>query len=95
VEIVPAVAVKVPEILPAATVTGVDARRARLLALTATAAPPDAAAWESVTVQVLAAPEARLLGLHVSDATFAEPTIIDPPIAETPTELPETDAPNA
>jgi hypothetical protein len=86
--------VKVPEVLPAATVTVAGAERATLPLLTATAAPPDAAAWVSVTVQVLAAPEARLLGLQVSDATFAETTVIDPPVAETPTALPETDAPN-
>jgi len=39
--------------------------------------------------------KARLLGLQVNDATFAETTVIDHPSPKTPTELPETDAPNA
>ena len=66
----PAVAVKVPEVLPAAIVTGVATRRAKLLALRATAAPPEGAALESVTVQVLLAAELRLAGLHVSEASL-------------------------
>jgi len=84
-----------PEVLPTATVTVAGTERAALPLLTATAAPPEGAAWVSVTVHVLAAPEARLPGLQVNDATFAETTVIEPPVAETPTELPETDAPNA
>ena len=70
----PAVAVKAPEILPAATVTGVATRRARLLALRATAAPPEGAALESVTVHVLLPAELRLAGLHVSEATLTGAT---------------------
>jgi hypothetical protein len=69
-EIVPAVAVKVPDVLPAATVMGVVTRRAGLFALRATAAPPDAAALVSLTVHVLLPAEMRLVGLHVSEATL-------------------------
>ena len=63
-----------PEILPAATVTEVGAERAAFPLLTATAAPPDAAALVSVTVQVLLAAELRLLGLHASEATLTGAT---------------------
>ena len=66
----PAVAVKVPEVLPAATVTVAGAERAALPLLTTTAAPPDGAILVSVTVQVLLAAGPRLVGLHVSEATL-------------------------
>ena len=66
----PAVAVKVPDVLPAATVTAAGAERAALPLLTATAAPPEGAALVSVTVHVLLAAEPRLAGLHVSEATW-------------------------
>jgi hypothetical protein len=62
--------VKVPEVLPAATVTVAGAERAVLPLLTATAAPPDAATLVSVTVHVLLAAGPTLAGLHVSDATW-------------------------
>ena len=63
-----------PEILPAATVTVPGAERAALPLLTATAAPPDGAAFESVMVQVLLAAGPRLEGLHVSEATWTGAT---------------------
>ena len=66
----PAVAGKVAEALPAATVTGVATRRAKLFALRETAAPPEGAALESVTVHVLLAPELRLVGVQASEATL-------------------------
>ena len=66
----PAVAVKVPDVLPAATVIAAGANRAALPLLTATAAPPDAAALVSVTVHVLLAAELRLLGLQASEAIW-------------------------
>ena len=59
-----------PEILPAATVTEAGTERATLPLLTATAAPPEGAALESVTVQVLLAAGPRLAGLHASEATW-------------------------
>ena len=61
---------KAPEILPAATVTIAGTESAVLPLLTATAAPPDAAALVSVTVQVVLAAELRLAGLHASEATW-------------------------
>jgi hypothetical protein len=67
---VPTVAVKMPETLPAGTVTGVATRRAKLLALRATAVPPEGAALERVTAQVLLVAEWRLVGLHVSEASW-------------------------
>ena len=66
----PTVAVKAPEILPAATVTVAGAERALLPLLTATVAPPDGATLLSVTVQVLLAAGPRLAGLHASEATW-------------------------
>ena len=78
----PAVAVKVPEILPAATVTEADAERAVLPLLTATAAPPDAATLVSVTVQVLLAAGPRLAGLHASEATWIGATNAMDAVAE-------------
>ena len=70
----PAVAVKVPETLAAATVTAAGTERATLPLLTAMAAPPDGATLVSVTVHVLLAAEVRLLGLHVSEATLTGAT---------------------
>ena len=65
---------KVPEILPAAIVTEAGTESAVLSLLTATAAPPDAAALVSVTVHVLLAAGPRLAGLHVSEATLTGAT---------------------
>ena len=61
---------KVPETLPAATMTVAGAESAVLLLLTATAAPPDAATLVSVTVHVLLAAGPRLAGLQASEATW-------------------------
>ena len=46
-----------------------------------------------MTVHVLVAPEASMLGIQVRDAK--EVTNVDPPVAETLTELPEPDAASA
>ena len=78
----PAVAVKVPEILPAATVTVADAERALLPLLTATVAPPDGATLVSVTVHVVLAAGPRLAGLHVSEATWIGATNAMDAVAE-------------
>jgi hypothetical protein len=59
---VPAVAVKVALEEPAATVTEAGTVRAATLLESATAAPPEAAAADSVAVQVDVAPAARLTG---------------------------------
>ena len=63
---VPAVAVKVVEVLLAATVTEVGSVSAELLSESATLVPPVGAAWLRVTVQVVEAPELTLVGLQVS-----------------------------
>ena len=62
--IVPAVAVKVADREPAATVTDAGTVNAALLSEIAIAAPPAGAAFESVTVQTELVPEVRLAGLH-------------------------------
>jgi hypothetical protein len=74
--------VKVPETLPAATVTVAGAERAVLPLLTATVAPPDAATLVSVTVQVLLAAGPRLAGLHASEATWIGATKAMDAVAE-------------
>jgi hypothetical protein len=58
--IVPAVAVKVPVVAPAATVTEAGAVKSPLLLETETEAPPDGAAADRVTVQVDVPPVPRL-----------------------------------
>jgi len=59
---VPAVAVKVAEVEPAATVTEAGTGSAVLLLDRDTTVPPLGAAWASVTVPVVLAPEVRLVG---------------------------------
>ena len=66
---VPAVAVKVPEVALAATVTEAGTVSRELLSASATTLPPVGAAWFRVTVQVVAAPELTLVGLQVSAVT--------------------------
>jgi len=63
-EIVPAVAVKVTVVAPAATVTELGTANALLLLERLTTVPPLGAASESVTVQVVDVPEPTLVGLH-------------------------------
>src|SRR5580700_2951547 len=67
--IVPTVALKVAEVLFAATVTDAGTVSEALLLESPTALPPDGAAWLSVTVQVLAAPEFTLVGVQASAET--------------------------
>ena len=59
-----AVAVKVAEVAPPATVTEAGVLRYVLLSVSATTLPPAEAAAASVTVQVLVPPEGTLVGLH-------------------------------
>ena len=54
---------------PATTVTGPETGSRALLLDTATDVPPVGADLESVIVQVVATPEFRLVGLHVSEDT--------------------------
>ena len=69
VETVPAVALKVTLLLPAGTVAEAGTVRTALLSDTETTFPPVGAALDIVTVQVLAAPDANVVGLHASDET--------------------------
>ena len=59
-----AVAVKVADVAPAATVTEAGVLRYVLLSESVTTVPPAEAAAASVTVQVLVPPEGTLVGLH-------------------------------
>ncbi len=65
--IVPAVTTKVAEVEPAATVTEAGVVSSELLSESVTKDPPAAAAAVRVTVQVLIAPEARLVGVQASE----------------------------
>ena len=59
-----AVAVKMAEVAPAATVTETGILRKALLSDKATVTPPDGAAAVRVTVHVAAAPPAKLAGVQ-------------------------------
>ncbi len=62
-------ALKLPVVAPAATVTEVGTVSAAWLLLKDTTAPPAGAGLESVTVQELDAFDPRLVGLHTSEDT--------------------------
>jgi hypothetical protein len=63
-EITPAVAVKLPVVDPAATVTDPETGSNELLLESATTAPPLGAAAESVALQLVVCAVARLVGVH-------------------------------
>ena len=63
------VALKLPVVAPAATVTVAGTVSAAWLLLRATAAPPAGAALVSVTVHTLVAFGPRLVGLHPNEDT--------------------------
>jgi hypothetical protein len=66
----PDVAMKLAEVALAGTVTDAGTGSAAvLLDVNATALPPDGAAWLSVTVQVVAAPDVTVDGAQASDDT--------------------------
>ena len=65
----PAVPENVLVVDPAATVTDTGTVSRTLLLDRAIEAPPVGAAWDSVTVQVVAAALVRFVGLHVSPVT--------------------------
>jgi hypothetical protein len=79
---VPAVAVKVAVVAPLATVSEAGTDRAALLSESVTAAPPDAAACDKVTVQVEVPPDVTVAGAHWTPLTFvtAPITLIVPPV---------------
>jgi hypothetical protein len=83
-EMVPAVAVKEAVVAPAATVTEPGVVNAELLSEIVTAAPPLGAAEVRVTVQVLAAPEVRVVGLQASEERLTGAVRLIAALLETP-----------
>ena len=69
--IVPATAVKVADITPDPTVTEGGTVSAAVLLESVTVTPPDPAACDSVTVQVVVHPEFKLAGLQDNKLTEA------------------------
>jgi len=63
------VALKVAELVPAATVADAGSVRYELLSESATTLPPAGAAWFNVIVQVVDEPELTLVGLQVKPDT--------------------------
>jgi len=92
---VPAVALNVAEVAPAATVTDAGTVNVVLLLVSVTALPPAGAAWFRVTVQVLEALGPRLAGLHATLDTCngTAPPVTVPPVAETVIPAPDGDDP--
>jgi hypothetical protein len=93
-----AVAVKVPVAAPAATATDAGTVRAGLLEESVTAAPPDGAVLDSVTVQVEVPPETTADGAHcnpvtVTRVTGAVATVIVPPAPVTAAAVPSDSTP--
>lgn len=80
----PAVAVNVAVVALAATVTEAGVVRAVLLSEIVTTEPPDGAAADNVTVQVVVAPEPRLVGLQVSEERLTEAFRLRVATLETP-----------
>jgi hypothetical protein len=76
----PAVALKVPLVAPAATVTDAGTVSRVLLLASVTRLPPVGAAWDSVTVHVLTPLAFNDAGVHVTGRRVG--TTIDPLLAE-------------
>jgi hypothetical protein len=72
----PAVALKVVEDEPAGTVTDTGVVSSTPLLARETAVPPAGEAPLKVTVHVLAAPDANVVGLHCTDANAGEATTV-------------------
>ena len=77
---VPAVAMKVAELAPADTVTDVGTVSTALLSDTVTATGEETASLK-LTVQLVEAPEAKVPGLQLSDATPRGKAVMVPPVA--------------
>ena len=85
VAIVPAVAVNVVEVAPAGTVTEAAGTGSSVLLLDSdTTVPPLGTALLSVTVQVVAAPELKLLGLQASEDSATGATRLTVAVWDTP-----------
>ena len=78
------VALNVPVVTPAATVTDAGTVSIALVLVSVTAAPPAGAACVNVTVQVLDAFCPKLAGLHASDETVTGATRVTVAFAELP-----------
>ena len=78
------VALNVAVVAVAATVTDVGTVSVALVFVSATTAPPAGAACVKVTVQVLEAFCAKLVGLHTSDDTNTGATRLTVALAELP-----------
>jgi len=91
---VPAVAVKFVEVVPAATVTDAGTGSSPVLLERATIAPPADAGWFSVTVQVDDAPALSDVGLQESPVSVGNGTVMVPPVPVTGMEPPAGVAPN-
>jgi len=78
--IVPAVATKLAEVIPAGTVSGVGTNNSPVELVRATLAPPAGAAWFSVAVQVVEPPVLRKDGLQESPLRYADGIVMVPPI---------------
>jgi hypothetical protein len=72
--IVPAVAAKLAELAPVATLTEAGTVNAAALLASVTTIPPAPAGCEIVTMQVDVAPELRLVGLHDRKVTVVAAT---------------------
>jgi len=92
--IVPAVAVKFAEVVPAATVTDAGTGSSPVLLESATEAPPADAGWFSVTVQADDAPALSDVGLQEIPVSVGNGTVMVPPVPVTGTEPPAGVAPN-
>ena len=76
------VALKVPEVAAAATVTDVGAVRVALVLVRVTLAPPVGAALVRVTVHVLEALDPRLVGLQANEERSTGATRLTVVLAE-------------
>ena len=70
------VALNVPVVDPAATVTDVGTVSVALVFVSATTLPPTGAAWFSVTTQLLVPLGPRVVGLHASPVTCIGVSVI-------------------
>jgi hypothetical protein len=90
------VAVKLPVVAPAATVTDAGTVSAALFEESATAAPPTGAAAESVTVQLEDPPDTTVAGEHCRAEAVGrtgELTVIVPPAPVTAADVPSDSTP--
>ena len=78
------VALKVVLVAAAGTVTEGPTDRVELVLVSVTVVPPAGAAWVRVTVQVLEAPEPRLVGLQATEESTVGATRLRVAVWEAP-----------